>query len=351
MFRKIPFTEKELKIIGIAQFRPDRPGTPIRNTPVTPRENYAALLYEKKPFWFVTAPEIPPMESMVYKKNLGRVNYDNTDYFGVDWEYVPSARGSMVRGGKAILDDANNWREKIHIPDISQWDWEAEADEISLDPRFPHEMTLLNGFWFERLLSFMDFVPAAMALIDEDQTDALKELFQALTDLGCVVVDKLCSLYPMVDVINVHDDWGAQKGPFFSQEVAYELFVPYMKQLTDRIHSWGRIATLHSCGHNEDRVEAYIDAGFDLWTPQTMNDIHALYEKYGDKIVLGVWPDAFDPEKTSEEEQRAFARKLVDDFSQPGKPAILGVNGIWALTPAFSDELYRYSRKKFMEIN
>ena len=30
----------------------------------------------------------------------------------------------------------------------------------------------------------MDFVPAAMALIDEEQTDALKELFNATTDLG-----------------------------------------------------------------------------------------------------------------------------------------------------------------------
>lgn len=80
-----------------------------------------------------------------------------------------------------------------------------------------------------------------------------------------------------------------------------------------------------------------------------MNDIHSLYEKYGDRIVFCVWPDPFDPEKTSEEEQRAFARKFVDDFSQPGKPAVLGVNGLWAMTPAFSDELYRYSQKKFQE--
>lgn len=277
------------------------------------------------------------------------MNYNNTDVFGVKWEFVPSAGGSMVRGGNALLDDANNWREKIHIPDISAWNWEKEAEKVTLDPRFSHEFTFLNGFRFERLLSFMDFIPAAMALIDDEQTDALKELFQATTDLGCRLVDKICELYPMVDFFNIHDDWGAKKGPFFSQKVAYELFVPYMKQLTDHIHAWGRKATLHSCGHNEDRVEAYIDGGFDLWTPQPMNDIHSLYEKYGDRIVFCVWPDPFDPEKTSEEEQRAFARKFVDDFSQPGKPAVLGVNGLWAMTPAFSDELYRYSRKKFQE--
>lgn len=232
MFRKIPYTEAEMKIIGTTAPSHRRPGCPIRNTPVTPRTNYETLHYEKKPFWFPTAREVIPVESGIYQKNLGRVNYNNTDVFGVEWEFVPSAGGSMVRGGNALLDDANNWREKIHIPDISAWNWEKEAEKVTLDPRFSHEFTFLNGFWFERLLSFMDFIPAAMALIDDEQTDALKELFQATTDLGCRLVDKICELYPMVDFFNIHDDWGAQKGPFFSQEVAYELFVPYMKQLT-----------------------------------------------------------------------------------------------------------------------
>ena len=48
-------------------------------------------------------------------------------------------------------------------------------------------------------------------------------------------------------------------------EVAYELFVPYMKQLTDHIHSKGRVATLHSCGHNEERVQCYIDGGVEYF--------------------------------------------------------------------------------------
>jgi len=36
---------------------------------------------------------------------------------------------------------------------------------------------LINGFWFERLISFMGFEGAAEALIDEDQTDAVKAIF------------------------------------------------------------------------------------------------------------------------------------------------------------------------------
>ena len=84
--------------------------------------------------------------------------------------------------------------------------------------------------------------------------------------------------------------------------------------------------------------------------PQNMNNVKDLYDRYGDKMIFAVWPDKFDPETTSEEEQRRIARKFVDDFSVPGKPAILSHYGSFALTPAFSDEMYEYSRKKYAEL-
>ena len=151
----------------------------------------------------------------------------------------------------------------------------------------------------------------------------------------------------MLDGFNVHDDWGAQKAPFFSEEVAYEFFVPFMRQLTGHIHARGRYATLHSCGHTDSRVQCYIDGGFDQWDPQLMNDIHALYERWGDKIVLGVWPDQFDPETTSLEEQRERAREFVKMYTQEGKPAIFGHYGRFAQTEAFTEEVYKVSRQRY----
>ncbi len=351
MFRKIPFVKTELDVIGTTPGFGQRPGSPIRNTPVTPRENIISLYYDKKPFWMPYFSELRMMGSQVYSTHLGRgLHADVTDVFGIEWEFVESAGGSIVRPGTPLLDDVNNWKEKIIIPDISDWGWEEEAKAVSLDPRFSHEMSLVNGFWFERLISFMDFMEAAVALIDEEQEDAIKELFAATTDLACKVIDKLCELYPLMDFINIHDDWGSQAAPFFSQDVAYELFVPFMKKLTDHIHSWGRKATLHSCGHNEDRIQCFIDGGFDMWAPQTMNNIKQLYDNYGDQIIFAVWPDKFDPETTSEEEQRQIARKFVDDYSVPGKPAVLSHYGSFAMTPAFSDEMYEYSRRKYADL-
>ena len=94
-------------------------------------------------------------------------------------------------------------------------------------------------------------------------------------------------------------------------------------------------------------MQCFVDGGFDQWDPQQMNDIHALYERWGDKIVLGVWPDPFDPETTSLAEQRERAREFVKTYTQEGKPAIFGHYGRFAMTEAFAEEVYVASRHRY----
>ncbi len=348
MFRKIPYVPAELDVVDELPGWFGGPSTPLRNTPVTSRENMMALFYEKRPFWMPTGQEHKMLSSAIYNDNFGRgMGHDNKDVFGIEWEWVPAVGGSIVRPGEPMLGDVREWKDKIRFPDLDSFDWKAEAQKVKIDGRFAYQLSLVNGFWFERLISFMDFAPAAMALIDEEQQDAVKELFQATTDFACKLVDKLCETWPMLDGFNIHDDWGAQKAPFFSEEIAYEYFVPFMRQLTGHIHARGRYATLHSCGHVDSRVQCFIDGGFDEWDPQLMNDIHALYERWGDKIVLGVWPDQFDAEKTSLEEQRERAREFVKMYTQEGKPAIFGHYGRFAQTEAFTEEVYKASRQRY----
>ena len=348
MFRNIPYVPAELDVVGELPGMFGAPPTPLHNTPVTARENTDALFYDKHPFWMPTGQEIKMLSTAVYNDNFGRGRgHDNTDVFGIEWEYVPAVGGSIVRPGEPLLSDVREWKDKIHFPDLNSFDWAGDAKNVKVDGRFSCQLSMVNGFWFERLISFMDFAPAAMALIDEEQEDAVKELFQATTDFACELVDKICETWPMMDGFNIHDDWGAQKAPFFSEEVAYEYFVPFMRQLTGHIHKRGRFVTLHSCGHVDTRVQCFIDGGFDAWDPQVMNDIHGLYERWGDKIILGVWPDQFDPEHTTAQEQRELARQFVDTYCQEGKPAMFGHYGRWAMTEAFTEEVYIYSRKRY----
>lgn len=351
MYLKYPYVESELKVVDYLPGIFGGPPSPIKNYPIAPRTNFEALMIDKKPYWLpVTTDAAFIMDP--WNNHMGRGGMqDFVDDFGITWVYEPVAGGSIVRGDMPqLLDDVNNWKEKVKLPDIDSWEWEECAKNSKIDMRFSTMMSFTNGFWFERLISFMGFMPAAMALIDDEQTDAIHELFGALTDLGCKIIDKYCEYFPQIDIFNVHDDWGSQMAPFFSEEVARELFLPYMKQICDHIHSKGRIASLHSCGHNDSRVHIFVEAGFDEWQPQDMNDIDKMYKEYGDKIVLSVFPDRTDLATASEEEQRQAARDMVDKYSEPGKPVTMSFVGLMRSTPVFLDELYAYSRKKYYDM-
>ncbi|MCL1803949.1 MAG: methyltransferase [Eubacteriaceae bacterium] len=344
MQRSIPYSKHERRVVDERPGFFGGPGIPVYNTPVNPRENTRALYYDKKPYWLPGGFDTAMVHPDLYNTNLGR-GRDISDAFGRFWEFEATSGGSITRGGNPLFTDANEWKDKVIIPNIDEWDWAKAAEDTKIDTRFAPIVSLVNGFWFERLISFMDFENAAIALVDEEQQDAVMELFQALTDLGCRVIDKMVEHFPSLDGINVHDDWGSQKAPFFSEEIARKLFLPFMKQICNHIHSKGRYTSLHSCGHVEDRVELFIEAGFEEWQPQTMNNTRDLWERYGDRIIVGVSPDPV-PEGAPEEVYRQAARDFVDRFAVAGKPCTVGFSPA-GMNPAFSEELYEYSRKKF----
>jgi hypothetical protein len=348
------FDPKELEITEIPSAFPGWPPTRLFQYPVTRGEAYKALM-RGKPIWQISSGESTIFTPAVYPDNVARglviqqnfldpSKYGGPDIFGIEWEYVPVTGGSIVRPGAPFLSNANEWKEKVKWPDVDAWDWARAAKEnenfLKNDVLIFH--WIMNGY-FERLISFMDFEEAAVAMIDEDQQDAVRELYEALTDLYIKIVDKHVD-YFHAEAFTVHDDWGSQMAPFFSPAVTAELLVPAMKRLTDHIHSRGAIADLHSCGHVEQQVPNMIAAGWDSWSGMAMNDTQGLYEKYGDKIVLGVVPDQFDPQTTSEEEQRAAARKFAEKFCNPKKPCLVNMYGAAVLTPAFQEELYKESR-------
>ena len=358
---KIPFDEKELEVIEEKPALYDEYPTRRYRRPITVKENMRLLYEEKHPVWIPMGSETLDFNPRVIPDNIARAfvmekeEYDNEnksggpDMYGIEWEYVPSAGGSMVRPGNPALTDVNDWKKVIKRPDIDSWDWEGSARENCQwleDTKDWVEMQLLSGAWFERLISFMDFEAAAMALIDEDQQDAVHELFEATTEDMCKIVDKIAEYFPQVDAISVHDDWGAQGKPFFSSETAMEMIVPHMKVLVEHIRSKGIVPLLHSCGHTEDRIEAYIAAGWAYWHPQEMNDMEKLYDEYGDKIILGCMPAKL-PESMEGENGRKVAREFMDKFVHVGKIAIPSF--FIPCSPDFEDEMYRLSRAFFLE--
>jgi hypothetical protein len=351
------FDPKELKVVGEIPATPFSPAMDIYNYPVSLKEAFLATM-QRKPIWQVTGFDSRIFTPGILPDNIARAGvfeaqpFDvikeggGKDMFGIEWEYIPVAGGSMVRPGTPLLEDANEWHDKLIWPDIESWDWEgsAGANNNTYLTADHYNIVWFQTGWYERLVSFMDFEGAVMALIDEDQMGAVRDLFDRLSDLYIAIFDKFLTHYENIDGFYIHDDWGAQKETFFSPTTAENLIVPAMKKVTDFIHSQGKFAEFHSCGQLFKQVPNMIAAGWDAWSGQEMNDTQKIYELYGDKIIVGVMPDMFDIEATSEDEQRARAREYADRFCRPDKPSFFNFLGSKFVTPAFREELYKQSR-------
>ena len=341
----------------------ERYGTsPVFKTPVTPKENYFAMFNGENPLWMPMTSDCKGIDIKIDPDNIARAfvfeyePFDNTsdlglrpDMFGVNWQYVPKAGGSMVPGGTPLLEDANEWKEKVVFPDVNAWDWEgsakANAPWFEQNKDYVTGITFLNGTTFERLISFMDFMGAAMAIIDDDQKDAVIELCDNICERVYFPYLENCKKwFPTMNKVTLHDDWGSQMAPFFSLATAREVFVPVLKKFTDKCKELGYIVELHSCGHTEDNVPAYIEAGFQTWNGMSMNDKRALFEKYGDQFIFGVdAPAVADDMEASDEDLYAGAKEFCEFYIRDGKCHV--VANCMRKNPKFIQYVYEISRK------
>ncbi len=357
----IPFDPKELEIAKRApSFRAGQPGKPLFTFPVSEREAMLSLFRGGEAVWMPYGVETSLFCPHIIPDNIARgfvfeatpwpdpyTTWD--DMFGVNWTYVPQVGGSMETPGHPhLFEDVNDWKENVKMPDPYAWDWDQSGrdnyDFLRKNGK-ANMFWFLNGFTFERLISFMGFEAAAMALLDEDQEDALHEMLEALGDLGVTIMDLAIKTYgDGISGFNYHDDWGSQKSPFFSFAAGQEFFVPVWQKLTSFAKGKGKIADLHSCGHNEMQIENYIAGGWDSWTPMAMNDTHELYEKYGDRICIGVVADEL-PENATEEEQYEAGKAFAEKFCRPGKVASFSLYSPPVMTDAYARGLYETSRR------
>ena len=238
---------------------------------ITKRQAYKAML-ARKPVWQISTAEsrlfnpsvVPDSGARAFIIEAGcpyPTGHGGKDMFGIEWEYDKNAGGSTVRPGNPTLLDANEWTEKLTWPDIGAWDWSSSQEKNSafLDDEKFNIMALQNG-WFERLISLMDFSGAVLALIDDDQTDAVHAFFSKLTDTYIEILDRSLACFPQIDGFWIHDDWGGQANTFFSPDTCKTMIVPHMRRLTDYLHSMGKHCDFHSCGQLSLQVPNVIEA-------------------------------------------------------------------------------------------
>ena len=338
------FTPDELEVTKMlpAMFGPD---TEVFNTPITPRENMLRLYQGKTPMWapFSTGENNHIMID-VDPENVARSPGNppaRIDGWGVEWIFVDIAGGAMVKPGAPLVPDINHWEEYVTIPDPDTWDWEGCYNRLR-DKLDPDRLTYIGvpGCLFERLIAVMDFANAAVALIDDDQKEAVHRFFRTVTDIHKKFYTN-CKKWFNADIVNFNDDWGSQRAEFFSTDTAREMLLPYIKELVEHVHSLGMYWDLHCCGFVEHLVPLFVEAGYDSWGGQPLNDKYKLKQLYGDKMIFtDVIPCAPD---ASEEEMDAA---IAEFFSKIGSDNRVLVD-VSACPPGIRAKVYEASRKNY----
>ena len=356
--------EKESQVIGTAKLftKGGVSEAPVYNTPISPRENLKLMLDGKVPFWIPGEQDVFTINPSILPDNVSRAfvidiepldesKNGGLDMFGIDWEYVPSVGGSMVKPGKPALTDIADWKKVIKFPNLDDYDWEGSSKKNApyIDKNKMVMSWVFNGL-FERLISFLDFEAAAMGLLDEEQQDDVHALLSKLCDLYDDLFGRLQKYYS-VDMIYFHDDWGSQRAPFFSLGTCKEMLMPYLKRVVESCHKRGMYFFFHCCGQNEMLVPAMIEAGVDMWTPQPMNDVDMLIEKYSDKMIFGKGPDAIAPDASDDAILQA-AKDYVEKYKKCYRVYCFGgmqARGNAAFAKALR-EIYFISREEFNKL-
>ena len=291
---------------------------------LTEKENYLRCLRGEVPEWVPTMtfggmmgpPELVPM--------IGGWEGERQDMFGVTYVTEKTINcGALPKPGVFILDDITKWRDVIKRPAIlDEIDWQlcADRDLANYDPS-----TILSGSarvgngYFEMLVSFLGFDNGLIACMEEP--DEVKDLLNFILELNLELGKKFLYYYKPETSMGA-DDIAHERAPFISEELFVDIFEPMWRQDIAIYKDAGCLAEHHNCGMFGPFVKYIVDMGYNAWNPaEAMNDLVAIKKEFGNKMVIS---GGFDgrgfcslPE-TTEEEIRAYTKKVLDDLAPGG---------------------------------
>ena len=253
------------------------------------------------------------------------------DWFGMEWSRTASGFGGGTPSpGKVMLPDVTEWKKYVHFPDISKYDWEAQA-RAQLPKVNRAEQLVDYGCWngpFLRLVDMMTMVEGLCALLEEPE--ACEELLSAITDYRIETLPYIRKYFDP-DVITLYDDFAHERGLFVSPETYRDLIAPQHRRWSEAVRSYGSIPYMYVCGKPAQVVSSFIDEGFDAWQiVQPENDLVGLQAEVADRLAfLGCmdmqakWIEpGYIP---TEEDLRAKVREAIDKYGPGGNVAILGM--------------------------
>ena len=333
-------------------FRPGGFNVPIVNDcPIPIRENFRLAAECRGPKWvpnsntefnFAMLADVCGMPEANWR---AKERYEYTDWFGVQWMFVPEVGGPMLKPGTMFLDDITEWEKKVVWPDPDDYDFEGLSKKWweGCDPDKVTQIDIGQG-GTERLVAIRGGYSGAM-LDMAAEPEAVRDFLDAFAEWEIKIIDKVCKYLP-VDYMTYHDDWGSERDSFFSSAMMESMVFEPTKKIFDHMHSHGITVQLHSCGKIERFLPYMIDMGVNTLQIQARaNDFKAYKEKYGDKLALevGIRPN---PAWTRDEAMKAI-RDTVDTYGEGGGLISSFSNSDPEILWDGTMELYYYSREKY----
>ncbi len=96
----------------------------------------------------------------------------------------------------------------------------------------------------------------------------IEHLFRTINEMSAEALRRMLQDHgEEIDIIYMADDYCSQHGPLFSPKDFREFVLPYLKELVDITHQYGKKFLLHVCGSVRSLLPMIIEAGVDMLEP------------------------------------------------------------------------------------
>ena len=287
---------------------------------LTPRENLLETINFGNPEYVPLSYESIRTVGLPLLPLLEQPRQNGPDPYGIRWVITPA--GAMHDTTvPPLLDDIENWRDVVKIPDISHIDFKAAAEaELKDVDRSQQALAFCSTCGcYERLAAYMGFENALVAMAeDPDETRAFME---AITDHKIEIANKVIDAYG-IDIYYNFDDIATANNLFISPATYREVIKPCHERLAKAVTDRGVIFGEHTCGKCEDILEDYVEIGAKIWhSAQTMNDLKGIQDKFHGRLTIeGGWDSSGRPGcvDATVDEIRAETIRCMEDYGKKG---------------------------------
>ncbi|MBC8388699.1 MAG: hypothetical protein ISS14_00595 [Actinobacteria bacterium] len=213
-------------------------------------------------------------------------------------------------------------------------------DEVLKKCKTNKAIITFNASWglWESLWQTRGFEQAYMDLVSNDAF--LNYYLDMMLSWGSIFWrNMLKEIGDLIDVVQIGDDLGTQRGPMFNPEIYNKFFKSRHKKLVEVIkNNTNAKVYIHSCGDISWVINDFIDCGIDIINPVQVGasnmDSKKIKSEFGDKITF--WGGACDPEvllRGSKNDVKEEVKRRINDLAPNGGFIFASIHSIQANTP------------------